>query len=77
MGKVTLGQHKRPEKLGEKRYATLILRLVLDQQGRLMHGELVDVVSGFSNRFVGWRGLIRTVRAWLADQEKEGVSDDL
>lgn len=72
-----MGQHRQPETLGEKRYATLILRLVLDQQGRLMHGELVDVAGGFSNRFVAWRGLIHALRAWLTYQEKEGLSEDL
>ena len=63
--------------LAGKLYATLVLRLVLDQRGRLMHGELVDVAGGLSNRFVAWRGLIRTLRAWLTCQEQEGASDDL
>jgi hypothetical protein len=62
--------------LAEKRYATLILRLVLDQHGRLIYGELVDVASGLPDRFVAWRGLIRTVRAWLTSQEQTGTSDD-
>ena len=63
--------------LSGKRNATLILRLVLDQRGRLMHGELMDVARGLPDRFVAWRGLIRTVRAWLTCQEQEGASDDL
>jgi hypothetical protein len=62
--------------LAGKRNATLILRLVLDQRGRLMHGELMDVAGGLPDRFVAWRGLIRTVRVWLTNQEEEGASDD-
>jgi hypothetical protein len=62
--------------LAGKRNATLILRLVLDQQGRLMHGELMDVAGGPPDRFVAWRGLIRTVRAWLTSQEQAEASDD-
>jgi hypothetical protein len=63
--------------LAGKRNATLILRLVLDQRGQLMHGELIDVANGLPDRFVAWRGLIRTVRAWLTSQEQDGVSDNL
>jgi hypothetical protein len=63
--------------LAGKRNATLILRLVLDQRGHLMYGELVDVAGGPPDRFVAWRGLIGVVRTWLRNQEQEGVSDDL
>lgn len=62
--------------LAGKRNATLILRLVLDQRGRLMHGELLDVAGGLPDRFVAWRGLLRTVRAWLTSQEQTETSDD-
>jgi hypothetical protein len=54
--------------LGEKRYATLILRLVLDRQGRLLYGELVDVEDGHPDHFSGWRGMISAVRVWLKSQ---------
>jgi hypothetical protein len=54
--------------LARKHNATLILRLVLDERGRLVHGELVDVADGLSNRFVTWRGLIGAVRSWLTRQ---------
>jgi hypothetical protein len=56
----------------EKRQVTLILRLVLDGQGRLQYGEAVDTEARSQGRFVGWRGLTRTVRAWLARQEHTG-----
>ena len=58
--------------LVEKQPVTLILRLVLDAQGRLQYGEAVDTEARSQGRFVGWRGLTRTVRAWLARQERSG-----
>jgi hypothetical protein len=58
--------------LMEKRSVTLILRLVLDANGRLQYGEAVDTEARSQGRFVGWRGLTRTVRAWLARHERAG-----
>jgi hypothetical protein len=56
----------------EKRSVTLVLRLVLDAHGRLQYGEAVDTEARSQGQFVGWRGLTRTVRAWLARQERAG-----
>jgi hypothetical protein len=56
----------------EKRPVTLILRLVLDGQGHLQYGEALDTEARSQGRFVGWRGLTRTLRAWLARQERAG-----
>jgi hypothetical protein len=56
------------DKLGEIRYATLILRLVLDRRGHLKYGELIDATNGFDERFIEWRGMIRVLRVWLVNQ---------
>jgi hypothetical protein len=66
------GVRRREATLVEKRAVTLILRLVLDGQGRLQYGEAVDTEARSQGRFVGWRGLSRTLRAWLARQERAG-----
>ena len=58
--------------LVEQRSVTLILRLVLDANGRLQYGEAVDTEARSQGRVVGWHGLTRTVRAWLARQERSG-----
>jgi hypothetical protein len=68
----TSGGRRREATLVEKQPVTLILRLVLDGQGHLQYGEALDVEARSQGRFVGWRGLIRTVRAWLARQEGSG-----
>jgi hypothetical protein len=52
--------------LGDKRFVTLIVRLVLDRRGGLVHGEVVDVEDRLWGRFDGWRGLVRTLRAGAA-----------
>ena len=60
----------------EKRQVTLILRLVLDAQGRLQYGEAVDTEARSQGQGVGENGLTRTVRAWLARQERTGGTPD-
>ncbi len=62
-------------KLVEKQYATLIVRLMLDPHGRLLSGELVDVANGHSKRFLGWRGMIRAIRTWLNSQSSTRTPD--
>jgi hypothetical protein len=64
--------------LAEKRYATVVLRLVLDQRGQLIHGEFIDVTNMLGMHFSGWRGLIRIVRSWLAQQSSSSkeTNDD-
>lgn len=59
-------------KLADRRYVTVIVRLMVDARGRLVQGEIVDATATSHGRFVGWRGLIRTLRAWLASQERVG-----
>ncbi len=53
-----------------KHEVTLILRLVLGADGRLEYGEALDTEARSQGRFAGWRGLTRTVHAWLARQER-------
>jgi hypothetical protein len=55
------------EELDEKRYITAILRLLLNESGELVHGELADVEGRPNKRFVGWEGLMAAVRAWARE----------
>jgi hypothetical protein len=55
-----------PNSLEEKLYVTAILRLLLDNRGEIVHGEVADVQGRPSKRFVDWEGLVPAVRAWLA-----------
>jgi hypothetical protein len=53
------------ERLGERNVVTAIVRVVLDDRGAVVHGELLDTVSGAVQRFAGWEGLVAAVRRWL------------
>ncbi len=55
--------------ISEKRYVTVVVRMVIDQREQLVHGEIVDVDGIGQGRFAGWRGLIRTMRDFLAKQQ--------
>jgi hypothetical protein len=56
-------------------YVTVILRLLLGRQGRLEHGEVVDVDGTLRGRFNNWRGLTSTLRGWLASRERKGPAE--
>ena len=60
-----------PDALAERRQLVVILRLVTAATGRLLYGEVIDVETGPTGRFVGWRGLTAAVRSWLADEMAE------
>jgi hypothetical protein len=54
--------------LGDKTYATVVLRLVLDKHGQLLYGEVVDADARPRGRFNTWEGMVKVVQAWLASQ---------
>ncbi len=41
---------------------SVVLRLVLDQHGQMIHGEVVGDATTRAARFNGWRGLTRAVQ---------------
>lgn len=64
------------ELLAAKRYVTLILRILVDRQGRVLQGDLEDVSVAlpqhFPQHFRGRRGLLRALRLVLT-----GARDDV
>jgi len=61
--------------LADRRYVSVVLRLVLDQHGQMIHGEVVGDATTRPTRFSGWRGLTRAVQAWLTRHEQDGAAD--
>jgi L-fucose isomerase-like protein len=59
--------------LTERYYVTLIVRLMVDHHGQLIHGEMVDATNTFRERFIGRHGLIDTMQTWLTRQERGGA----
>jgi len=57
--------------LAKSTYVALVLRLLLDEQGRLIRGELVEDNKAGLWKFVGWTGLINGLQAWFAEQERK------
>ncbi len=53
------------EDLSDDQYVTLILRLLVDPEGRLVHGEVLDAAGRPCRRFRVWSGLARAVRGAL------------
>ena len=62
--------------LADRRYVSVVLRLVLDQHGQMIHGEVVGDTTTRPARFSGWRGLTRAVRVWLARHEQDDAVDE-
>ena len=57
--------------LAQPHYVTLILHLLVDPNGKLIHGELMDAPNTFRKRFMGGTGLLAAVQTWLTGQEQE------
>jgi hypothetical protein len=53
----------RGEHLAENRNMTVLLRLVIDPGGHLVHGELIDVDGEPYGRFLSWDRLIELLTA--------------
>ena len=52
----------------ESRYVTVVVRLLVDGRGRLLHGESVDVAGQVRGRFAQWQDFNRAMEGWLAHQ---------
>jgi hypothetical protein len=66
------------DELSGSRQVILILRLVLDRQARLHHGELVDAESVSQGRFVSLSGMTDAVTRWFERHcRDDAVNTDL
>ncbi len=63
------------DKLSAKREFVLVLRLVVEGDGKVT-GELVDPVSERRRRFTETTDLIDEVRSWMDDAISKVVRDD-
>ena len=52
--------------MGDKQLRTVILRLVLDKWGTLLHGEVADVDGQVSGRVTGWDDVLASIKACVA-----------
>ena len=63
------------DELAGSRQVVLILRLVLDRQAQLHHGELVDAEAVCQGRFVSLTGLTDVVTRWFERHYREDAGD--
>jgi hypothetical protein len=61
--------------LADSRQVVLILRLVLNRQARLHHGELVDTNSVSHGKFVSLTGLTDIVTRWFERHDRDEAAD--
>ena len=54
------------EEMGDKQLRTVILRLVLDRWGTLLHGEVADVEGQVKSRVKGWDEVLASIKACVA-----------
>ena len=54
------------EEMGDKQLRTVILRLVLDRWGTLIHGEVADVEGQVKSRVTGWDEVLASIKACVA-----------
>ena len=63
------------EKLAATRQVVVVLRLVVEASGKVLHGEVVASVTGDAYRFAGLRSVSAAVRRWLADDGRRSLAD--
>lgn len=65
--------------LSQLPYVTVVLRLLIDPRGEIVHGQSVEVEAKSQERFVGWSELMRTLHQGrpLVLQEEELCLDHL
>jgi hypothetical protein len=64
--------------LAAHHYVTLIVRMMVNDHGQLISGEMLDTASSFHERFVGEPALLDMVRRWLLmhEQHERHTRDD-
>jgi hypothetical protein len=58
------------EQIGDKQLRTVILRLVLDRWGALLHGEVTDVDGERVYRFARWEEILASIQAAVAGAKR-------
>lgn len=72
-----MGTPPTDERLAEMQYITLILRLLLDPAGNLVHGEVGAVEREMDwIRFTGSDGLQAAIDAWIRRRRQELPTHD-
>jgi hypothetical protein len=63
------------ETLGERRNVNVVLRLVVDRDGSLQQGEVLDVKGAHGGRFSDWDAMIPLIRRMVGAIRDEGIGE--
>jgi hypothetical protein len=61
--------------LADKSQLALVLRLTVDRQGQLAHGEVVGLGGEVIDHFTTWPQLADVLQSWIASRSN-GLSDN-
>lgn len=56
--------------MGDKQLRTVILRLVLDRWGTLLHGEVADVDGQVKGAVRGWDDIVESINACVVGAKR-------
>lgn len=62
-------KEKEREQLADKHYVTLVLRLLIDQQGQLHHGVMLDLNKMQVGKFQQLTDLPNLVASWVQSKK--------
>lgn len=60
------------DRLADKRQVILILRLTLNEQGQLLHGEVTELEGRVIGRFVDWSQFVQLMPTFLTGLSNQG-----
>ena len=72
----TLPRLRAENHLADRHYVSVVIRLMLDRRGRMVHGELVGSANTRPTRFSDWDGLTHALQAWLKQHEQDDPADE-
>jgi hypothetical protein len=60
-----------PQRLSDKEYVTVVVRLLVDQRGAIWQGTVIDIYERPIGQFHQACDLPRVIVAWLAQQARD------
>ena len=75
MGEIVLASSFSTDRLADAQQVTLILRLVLNSGGYLLHGEMINLQHNLRSQFKDWAELLQVLQKGMPDLPNQNVSD--
>jgi hypothetical protein len=66
----------RADELVKSRQVIIVMRLLVNVEWQLVHGELVDIEERSRGRFADWQALVPAVQRFLRDEQRGSARAD-